>query len=94
MTTAKPSPSKRLVYEAFEAVKANAGYAGVDNETMEDLETNLKDNLYRIWNRMSSGSYVPPREGSGHSEEDGRGTDSRCPDGADRVAQMVVEQVS
>ena len=61
MTTAKPfTIPKRLVYEAFEAVKANAGSAGVDNETIEDFETNLKDNLYRIWNRMSSGSYVPP----------------------------------
>ena len=72
MTTAKPfTIPKRLVYEAFKAVKANAGSAGVDKETIEDFEANLKDNLYRIWNRMSSG---------GHSEEDGRGTDSRCPD--------------
>jgi RNA-directed DNA polymerase len=62
VTTAKPfTIPKRLVYEAFEAVKANAGSAGVDKETIEDFETNLKDNLYRIWNRMSSGSYVPPR---------------------------------
>ena len=59
MTTAKPfTIPKRLVYEAFKAVKANAGSAGVDKETIEDFETNLKDNLYRIWNRMSSGSYV------------------------------------
>ena len=46
MTTAKPfTIPKWLVYEAFEAVKANAGSAGVDNETIEDFETNLKDNL-------------------------------------------------
>ena len=61
MTTAKPfTIPKRLVYEAFKAVKANAGSAGVDKETIEDFEANLKDNLYRIWNRMSSGSYAPP----------------------------------
>jgi RNA-directed DNA polymerase len=51
---------KRLVYEAFKAVKANAGSSGVDKETIEDFESDLKDNLYRIWNRMSSGSYFPP----------------------------------
>ena len=56
MTMAKPfTIPKRLVYEAFKAVKANAGSAGVDKETIEDFET-----MYRIWNRMSSGSYVPP----------------------------------
>ena len=61
MSAAKPFIiPKRLVYEAFLAVKANAGAAGVDKETIEDFATNLKDNLYRIWNRMSSGSYFPP----------------------------------
>jgi RNA-directed DNA polymerase len=51
---------KRLVYEAFKAVKANAGSAGVDKETIEDFEADLKNNLFRIWNRISSGSYFPP----------------------------------
>ena len=61
MSAAKPfTIPKRLVDEAFLAVKANAGAAGVDKETIEDFATNLKDNLYRIWNRMSSGSYFPP----------------------------------
>ena len=61
MSAAKPfTIPKRLVYEAFLAVKANAGAAGVDIETIEDFASNLKDNLYRIWNRMSSGSYFPP----------------------------------
>ncbi len=61
MNTAKPfTIPKRLVYEAFKAVKANAGAAGVDKQSIEDFETNQKDNLYRIWNRMSSGSYFPP----------------------------------
>jgi len=51
---------KRLVYEAFKAVKANAGSAGVDKETIEDFEADLKNNLFQIWNRISSGSYFPP----------------------------------
>ena len=61
MNTAKPfTIQKRLVYEAFKAVKANAGSAGVDKETIEDFEADLKNNLFRIWNRISSGSYFPP----------------------------------
>ena len=52
--------SKDLVYEAYRAVKANAGAAGVDGQSIEDFESNLKDNLYKVWNRMSSGSYFPP----------------------------------
>jgi hypothetical protein len=50
---------KLLVFEAWKAVKANAGSAGVDKETIDDFELELKSNLYRIWNRMSSGSYFP-----------------------------------
>jgi retron-type reverse transcriptase len=60
VNTAKPfAIPKRLVYEAYKAVKANAGSAGVDKETINDFESDLKNNLYRIWNRMSSGSYFP-----------------------------------
>ena len=51
--------SKQIVYEAYKRVKANKGSAGVDNVTIEDFEANLGDNLYKIWNRMSSGSYYP-----------------------------------
>ena len=46
--------------EAWERVKANKGAAGIDEESIEDFERKLKDNLYRVWNRMSSGSYLPP----------------------------------
>ena len=61
MTATKPfTIPKRLVYDAWKAVKANAGSAGVDKETIDGFEADLKNNLYRIWNRMSSGSYFPP----------------------------------
>ncbi len=45
---------------AWERVKANKGSSGIDEETIRDFEENLKDNLYKIWNRMSSGTYFPP----------------------------------
>ena len=51
---------KQLVYQAYMSVKANKGSSGVDKETLEIFEQNLKGNLYKIWNRMSSGSYFPP----------------------------------
>src|SRR4029453_18440781 len=52
--------SKMEVWEAYRQVKANKGAAGVDGVTLEEFEADLKNNLYRIWNRMSSGSYFPP----------------------------------
>ncbi|WP_301100532.1 hypothetical protein [Propionivibrio sp.] len=48
------------MYEAYQAVKTNAGAAGVDKQTIADFEQDMKGNLYEIWNRMSSGSYFPP----------------------------------
>ena len=48
---------KQLVYEAFKAVKSNRGAAGVDEQSIEQFEADLSRNLYKIWNRMSSGSY-------------------------------------
>src|SRR6202051_1794386 len=52
--------AKRVVWEAYQLVKANRGAAGVDDETIAMFEQNLSGNLYKLWNRMSSGSYVPP----------------------------------
>jgi retron-type reverse transcriptase len=52
--------SKRLVWEAWRRVKANDGAEGVDEESIQAFEANLKANLYKVWNRMSSGSYMPP----------------------------------
>src|ERR1700734_4384783 len=48
------------VWEAFKKVKANQGAAGVDGQSVADFEANLSNNLYKLWNRMSSGSYLPP----------------------------------
>ena len=59
----KPKPytiSPWLVYQAYERVKANRGAAGVDGESLRMFEKDLQNNLYKIWNRMSSGSYFPP----------------------------------
>ena len=61
MSEAKPfCISKQEVWEAYKRVKANQGAAGVDEQSIADFERNLKGNLYKIWNRMSSGSYLPP----------------------------------
>ena len=56
--TGKPfNIEKKRVYEAYKAVKSKGGAAGVDGQTIEQFEADLKNNLYKIWNRMSSGSY-------------------------------------
>ncbi|MGB5775033.1 MAG: group II intron reverse transcriptase/maturase [Sedimenticolaceae bacterium] len=61
MTSAKPFViPKRLVWEAYQRVKANRGAAGIDGQSIEDFDRDQSRNLYRIWNRMSSGSYIPP----------------------------------
>jgi RNA-directed DNA polymerase len=52
--------SKRVVWEAYEKVKANQGAAGVDEQSIAEFERDLKGNLYKLWNRMSSGTYFPP----------------------------------
>jgi RNA-directed DNA polymerase len=51
---------KQLVRQAWKSVKANSGAAGADGVTIEMFEKDLKDNLYKVWNRMSSGTYFPP----------------------------------
>jgi RNA-directed DNA polymerase len=51
--------SKREVWTAYKRVKANRGAAGVDDQTIEEFEKDLKNNLFKLWNRMSSGSYMP-----------------------------------
>lgn len=61
MNEAKPFLiSKKEVWAAYQRVKSNKGSAGIDGQRIEDFERRLKRNLYKIWNRMSSGSYFPP----------------------------------
>jgi len=93
--TNKPFPiDKRLVYEAYKAVKSNRGAAGVDEQTIEQFEADLSGNLYRIWNRMSSGSYFPPPvRAVSIPKKSGGERILGVPTVADRVAQMVVKQV-
>jgi hypothetical protein len=52
--------SKREVWEAYKRVKSNRGAAGVDGQSIGEFEKDLENNLYKLWNRMSSGSYFPP----------------------------------
>ncbi len=51
---------KQVVWDAYQRVKANRGAAGVDGQSLAAFDKDLKGNLYKIWNRMSSGSYFPP----------------------------------
>ena len=93
MEKAKPFEiSKHVVWEAWKHVKANQGAAGVDSETIADFEGNLKDNLYKIWNRMSSGSYFPPPVKTvAIPKKTGGERELGIPTVSDRIAQMVVK---
>jgi RNA-directed DNA polymerase len=85
---------KQLVWEAYQRVKANRGAAGVDGESLAAFEKDLKGNLYKIWNRMSSGTYFPPPVRLVEIEKDNGGTRPLgIPTVADRVAQTVVKMV-
>jgi RNA-directed DNA polymerase len=85
--------SKREVWTAYKRVKENSGAAGVDDQTIAEFERDLSNNLYRLWNRMASGSYMPPPvrrvdipKGDGGTRPLG------IPTVSDRIAQMVVKQ--
>jgi Reverse transcriptase (RNA-dependent DNA polymerase) len=83
--------SKRAVWEAWLRVKANKGAAGVDEQSLEEFEANLKGNLYKLWNRLSSGSYFPPPVGAVEiPKRDGSPRMLGVPTVADRIAQTVV----
>ncbi len=93
MDKAKPlCISKREVWEAYKRVKANQGAAGVDGQSIAAFEEDLKNNLYKLWNRMSSGSYFPPPVRRVDIPKDGVGTRQLgIPTVADRIAQAVVK---
>jgi RNA-directed DNA polymerase len=85
---------KDLVVEAYKLVKANAGAAGVDQQSLADFDRNLKDNLYKIWNKMSSGTYFPPPvKAVPIPKKQGGERILGVPTVSDRIAQMVVKLV-
>ncbi len=95
MSKAKPfSISKREVWEAYKHVKANQGAAGVDGQSIAEFERELQNNLYKLWNRLSSGSYFPPPVRRVEiPKDDGRNRPLGIPTVADRIAQMVAKRV-
>jgi group II intron reverse transcriptase/maturase len=83
--------TKRDVWEAYKRVKANKGAAGVDGQSIAEFEENLSSNLYKLWNRLASGSYFPPPVRRVEiPKSDGRTRPLGIPTVADRIAQMVV----
>jgi RNA-directed DNA polymerase len=95
MSASKPAGkpfviSKRLVWEAWRRVKANRGAEGIDEESIQAFEANLAGNLYKLWNRMSSGSYMPPPvRAVERPKKKGGSRVLGVPTVADGVAQMV-----
>jgi RNA-directed DNA polymerase len=90
----KPKPfaiSKRAVWEAYRRVEANGGAAGVDEQSLTEFERDLSGNLYKLWNRLSSGSHFPPPvRAVGIPKRDGGSRVLGVPTVADRIAQTVV----
>ena len=93
LNVAKPFEiPKQLVWQAYQQVKTKGGAAGVDGESVEDFERDLKGNLYRLWNRLSSGSYFPPAVKAVPIPKKSGGTRILgVPTVCDRIAQTVVK---
>jgi group II intron reverse transcriptase/maturase len=86
--------AKRTVWEAFQHIKANRGAAGIDDESIAMFEQDLSRNLYKLWNRMSSGSYFPPPVKQVEIPKATGGTRMLgVPTVADRVAQATVKRI-
>jgi group II intron reverse transcriptase/maturase len=84
---------KREVWEAYKKVRANRGAAGVDGQSIAEFEADLENNLYKLWNRLSSGSYFPPPvRRVDIPKGDGKTRPLGIPTVADRIAQMVVKR--
>ena len=84
--------SKQVVYEAYKSVKAKKGTYGVDEQSIEDFEVNLKDNLYKVWNRMSSGTYFPkPVKAVAIPKKNGGTRILGIPTVEDRIAQQTAK---
>ena len=84
---------KAMVWDAYLDVKRSKGGPGVDGQTMEDFEQDLKNHLYKIWNRLSSGSYFPPPVlRVDIPKSDGGTRELGVPTISDRIAQAVVKR--
>lgn len=94
MDKAKPfSIAKKEVWQAYKRVKANRGAAGADGQSIEEFEKDLANNLYKLWNRLCSGSYFPPPvRRVDIPKPDGKMRPLGIPTVADRIAQMVVKR--
>jgi RNA-directed DNA polymerase len=94
MTSTKPyCIAKRVVWDAYKQVKANRGAAGIDDETITMFEQNLSGNLYKLWNRMSSGSYLPlPVKQVEIPKAKGGFRKLGIPTVTDRIAQTAVKR--
>jgi RNA-directed DNA polymerase len=84
---------KKLIWKAYQRGKANGGAPGVDGQTIEGFERKLKDNLYRLWNRMSSGTYLAPVLRVAIAKRGGGTRNPGIPTVADRIAQTAVKMV-
>lgn len=83
---------KALVWKAFKLVKANKGSAGIDEESLADFEQNLTQNLYKLWNRLSTGTYFPPPvKGVAIPKKQGGMRMLGIPTVSDRIAQMTIK---
>lgn len=92
MSVAKPFlVPKSAVIKAWQKVRANSGSHGIDNQTIQDFEGNLKDNLYKLWNRLSSGSYFPPAVRAVEiPKSNGKMRLLGIPTVSDRIAQTII----
>ena len=90
---ARPIPiTGKMVEKAFKKVKENRGSAGIDKVSITQFEEKLSGNLYKIWNRLSSGSYFPPAVKEQEIKKDnGKTRKLGIPTVADRVAQQVIK---
>ena len=86
------SISKKMVWEAYKKVKSNKGSAGIDGESLEEYKDNLSANLYKLWNRLSSGSYFPPNVKEVEiKKDDGKKRKLGIPTVSDRIGQTVIK---
>ena len=90
--TKSVSISRQMVWQAYKKVKANKGSAGVDSVNMEEFDANRSKHLYKLWNRMASGSYFPPPVKEVEiPKKDGKIRKLGIPTISDRVGQMVIK---